>query len=616
MQDTFQAEQRLKVVCSMGVVQDGLVLWLDARAQRQLMKMGQSKSVWKDLSGNGNDCEVHREVFEYPPILEGGRNLLKQPLDGDYSNVYRDVIIQDGIMYWTQLITATAPFTFYLYDTTLKTDDFVFSFKTNQIQELRPFIHADGKTYCCLSVIVEYEDYYHVSMIFENISINNTVNFYGTNPFDPPKEVRFWDFKLEKGSQATPWTPAPEELGLEYPDWIQNFHPGLKDIWYENKLHFINSDSHIQIPEINLNPDNFTYQLDDKIISFRGDSQAIVKGGEIEYSGRNLLRNASTLNGYPFVKYGANYNLVNSPTYINGTRTAHIVNNKGLNDGSVMNSGIRILLTNLIPGEVYTFSFYGNDNWEEFHPISYYSEDASRHNPQSVVINSDWTRYSVEFTPRSSDISFYIRPNGNREYDFDVYLNAPKIEKGSQATLWTPAPEDITETNIINHTTPFVENNTIHTLRFYDRALTDEEILQNYRATHFLLEPKTFTSNDYYNYYDLNRVEINTLATKDLAEVLRGDINLEDIVFDRDMKSIPFADVLNRVEGNINILGNKLYKPKGWAQSKLDWRYDQPFSYDDANRLERNLLLLYNYAKGNIDSFRYCGMYTCGEEVI
>ena len=141
-----------------------------------------------------------------------GRNLLKQVSDGNYSNVYRDVIIQDGIMYWKQIGTATAPFTFYLYDTTLKTGDFVFSFKTNQIQELRPFIHVDGKTLHCSPVIVEHEDYYHVSMIFKNITISNSVYFYGTKPFEPPKEVQFWDFKLEKGSQATPWTPAPEDI--------------------------------------------------------------------------------------------------------------------------------------------------------------------------------------------------------------------------------------------------------------------------------------------------------------------------------------------------------------------------------------------------------------------
>lgn len=125
-----------------------------------------------------------------------------------------------------------------------------------------------------------------------------------------------------------------------------------------------------------------------------------------------------------------------------------------------------------------------------------------------------------------------------------------------------------------------------------------------------------WTSQDYYNFEDLNKVENNTIAVKDLVEILRSEVHLGEIDIDRDIKSIPFADALNRVERNINILGNKLYKPKRWIPPKLEWAYDQPFSYEDANRLEYNLLLLYNYAKGNIDSFKYCGLYICGEEVI
>lgn len=200
-------------------------------------------------------------------------------------------------------------------------------------------------------------------------------------------------------------------------------------------------------PNKSVNPNDYEWSPLYDNVEIGGTNRLYDSRTNIEFShgewGRNLLRNASALNGDPFVRYNLGYNLVNSPTYINGTRTAHIVNNEGLNDGSQMNSGIRIHPTNLIPGEVYTFYFYGNDNWEKFHPISYYFQDASSNNPQSVVINSDWTRYSVEFTPQSSNIWIYIRPNRNLEYDFDVYLNAPKIEKGSQATPWTPAPEDV-----------------------------------------------------------------------------------------------------------------------------------------------------------------------------
>lgn len=137
-----------------------------------------------------------------------------------------------------------------------------------------------------------------------------------------------------------------------------------------------------------------------------------------------------------------------------------------------------------------------------------------------------------------------------------------------------------------------------------------------YKLAEVLPFKTDWTSQDYYNFEDLNRVENNTIAVKDLAEILRGEIFIEGIDIDRDMKSIPFADTLNRIEGNINKLGNKLYKPKGWSPPKLEWDYNQPFDFTDANRLEQNLLLLYNYAKGNIDKIPYCGMYTCGEEVI
>lgn len=226
----------------------------------------------------------------------------------------------------------------------------------------------------------------------------------------------------------------------------------------------------------------------------------------------------------------------------------------------------------------------------------------------------------------------YVSINDGVEQKFfkinsvDTYDNSSIVIKKEGTMLYTFFNNGKIEYDISEFGSFRMDNNikisqgydsNIKLIRIYNRALTDEEILQNYQATHFLLEPKTFPpTNSYYNFEDLNRVEINTLATKDLVEALRGEVNLGEIDIDRDMKSIPFADVLNRVEGNINILGNKLYKPKGWIQPKLDWRYNQPFSYEDANRLEYNLLLLYNYAKGNIDKIPYCGMYTCGEEVI
>lgn len=129
------------------------------------------------------------------------------------------------------------------------------------------------------------------------------------------------------------------------------------------------------------------------------------------------------------------------------------------------------------------------------------------------------------------------------------------------------------------------------------------------------LTPKLdWTASEYYNFEDLNRVENNTEVIKDL--IRNFGVYLELVInHDRDMKRIEFADSLNRVESNINELGQR-YKPPGWIQSKLDWQPNDRFNYQDASRLEKNLNLLYLHYKGNLDSRPYCGAFICGEEGI
>jgi hypothetical protein len=128
-------------------------------------------------------------------------------------------------------------------------------------------------------------------------------------------------------------------------------------------------------------------------------------------------------------------------------------------------------------------------------------------------------------------------------------------------------------------------------------------------------EPKTsWNSEDYYNFEDLNRVENNTKIVAGLVKLFDRIPDLETNT-NRDMSSIEFAESLNRIENNIKILGERRILP-GWISPKMDWEYNQRFSYVDANRLEKNLKLLYEYYKGNSELFKYCGAYTCGEEVI
>ncbi|MBU5677783.1 hypothetical protein KQI88_15295 [Alkaliphilus sp. MSJ-5] len=134
------------------------------------------------------------------------------------------------------------------------------------------------------------------------------------------------------------------------------------------------------------------------------------------------------------------------------------------------------------------------------------------------------------------------------------------------------------------------------------------------------LEPKTdWNKDDYYNAKDLNRVENNTLElTKILKQELGINVELGPVITDRDYNSIEFVDSLNRIERNIEAIRLNLVTPVGYEDMR-EWSNQptlQSFDFNDANRYERNLELLYKWTRLIKDSIIYCGTFNCGEEVI
>jgi hypothetical protein len=132
------------------------------------------------------------------------------------------------------------------------------------------------------------------------------------------------------------------------------------------------------------------------------------------------------------------------------------------------------------------------------------------------------------------------------------------------------------------------------------------------------IPPKTdWTSEDDFNYFDMNRVENNTEAVKEALEQLQGPVQLDDIVTDREMLAIDFDDDFNRIESNIATLAAAFYEPMGWQDPKMDWQGGvSRFSYLDAIRLELNLKLLYELITITLENLNYCGEFYCGEEVV
>ncbi len=128
------------------------------------------------------------------------------------------------------------------------------------------------------------------------------------------------------------------------------------------------------------------------------------------------------------------------------------------------------------------------------------------------------------------------------------------------------------------------------------------------------IEPKTdWNSNDEYNFDDLNRVENNTAEVAAFLESIQYKVPPLTVVTNRDKKSIDFISSINRVESNIEALKDAFITPPGYQQKKT-WAVGMGFDYRDANRLENNLSLLYEWAIKAKENQVFCGTFACGAE--
>lgn len=129
-----------------------------------------------------------------------------------------------------------------------------------------------------------------------------------------------------------------------------------------------------------------------------------------------------------------------------------------------------------------------------------------------------------------------------------------------------------------------------------------------------IITPKIdWKAEDYYNADDLNRIEANTQYLADYLRSLYYSIPTQEIKVDRDIISIDFANSINRVESNIETLKNNFLSPPGYKGIK-QWMLGMGFNYEDANRLEDNLRLLYEWAKKTKDNQIFSGTFSCGTD--
>lgn len=132
----------------------------------------------------------------------------------------REITVDGDALLWKQLDKSTQPYALYLH-TALTDGDYTLSYKCSVGENYRNFIYynranngyAFSSTTTTTTTKIGDGLWLHTAT-FRGLTASKykRISFYGTDPFDPAKEVRFWDIKLERGTVATDWTPAPEDV--------------------------------------------------------------------------------------------------------------------------------------------------------------------------------------------------------------------------------------------------------------------------------------------------------------------------------------------------------------------------------------------------------------------
>ncbi|ALS17741.1 hypothetical protein [Clostridium butyricum] len=325
--------------------------------------------------------------------------------------------------------------------------------------------------------------------------------------------------KLEYGTKATDWTPAPEDIETYTDTQISSAKSEIKQTTDSISQSVSNINSSITTINSTLGNkaekstvesiSNSVTSLDTTLNGITGRVSSLetntttltTKLNNLNVGGRNLITNSSflyyklpetanffmyTVNNvyfYEFTKNGYHYKATATNGAVNSSRGIRVnSNNIGVNVGDtisisfdikgtfgISNSGICIMCATTTNS-----NFYASVNFGKPHDTNI----------------SDWKRVSRNFTiPNNikieADGSFYLYIffGGGTGSEVDVYVRNVKVEKGNIATDWTPAPEDVE--NEITTVQETVTSNTteISALKNSISLKVDSTTLNSYKDT-------------------------------------------------------------------------------------------------------------------------------------
>ncbi|NRX89630.1 beta strand repeat-containing protein [Clostridium beijerinckii] len=299
--------------------------------------------------------------------------------------------------------------------------------------------------------------------------------WYGSNSLGSGTYT-FEKLKLEKGNQATDWTPAPEDIDSSIQsvkDYatqtinsnvstinqttdsikasVQSLQSSVSSIntTLGNKADsstvtsVTNRVSTLETSVTGINASITT--LNSNVSSVTTTANAAKSAiDNLSIGGRNLITNTMPTststwnNGYAST---ATANIINENTALSG-KAAQVTINAITNSAG----GFYKTAPALTSGKIYTWSVYLKAS-RNLTLTTVGHEQAGR---IACNITTSWQKFSYTFTTDSNTYHQFVFYNGFQAGDI-LYVHSLKLEEGNRATTWTPAPEDVdTQITTIN----------------------------------------------------------------------------------------------------------------------------------------------------------------------